>query len=151
MLLLFLPGFFLIHWIHFIIVDKGIFQYRLQITRFADLNIYKFIDRNGWSCTDAPANKKGWYHLTGVNADQNQYLYVNGILSDSVVTIRSETDRYSNEFNVMIGRCSDVNRRFFHGLLDEVRISNRARSSSWIRLCYENQRPGQQFVQIKKK
>jgi Concanavalin A-like lectin/glucanases superfamily/Domain of unknown function (DUF2341) len=41
---------------------------------------------------------------------------------------------------------STSNLEFFNGILDEVRIEKAFRSPDWIKLCYENQRPGSAMV-----
>jgi hypothetical protein len=41
------------------------------------------------------------------------------------------------------GRC------FFRGSIDEVRISSKARSNDWIRLCYMNQKAEDRLIQFK--
>ena len=40
---------------------------------------------------------------------------------------------------------------FFKGVMDEVRIENKARSAEWIRLCYLSQQPGSKIVRFRNK
>jgi len=79
-----------------------------------------------------------WYHIAIVWQSGVQALfYVNG----SAVTATTSTARasiYNNAEQLYIGR-SYTTGRYFDGVIDEVRISNVARSAQWIRTCYNTQ------------
>ena len=132
------------------IISKGNFQYGLQINRYYLWNFYVYKSMEGWVCTDAPAESGSWHFLAAVSSGNAYYLYVNGTLADSVTVIKADSIKADYSHNVMLGRRSDIDDRYFRGKLDEIRISNRARSPAWIRLCYENQRPDQKFVIIRR-
>ena len=82
--------------------------------------------------------KGQWVHLVGVFDGTSVKLYVNGIkkaeLSFSQTTIDIQ------EHSVTIGGC-DGGGRYFVGLIDEVRIYNRALSPEEIRYHYNRGRP----------
>lgn len=67
-----------------------------------------------------------WYHLALVVKDNSLLLYVNG---DQVATATGELMEMSS--NVMLGGAADGAN--FSGEMDEVRISNTARSAPWLR------------------
>ncbi|NLG15787.1 MAG: DUF2341 domain-containing protein [Fibrobacter sp.] len=131
------------------IISKSNFQYGLQMNRYSQWNLYVYKNLTGWTCTDDSAAAGSWYYLSGVRSGKNQFLYVNGVLADSNPVIKVDSIRIDYSHNVMIGRRSDIADRYFSGMMDEVRISDRARSASWIKLCYQNQRKDQKFVIIK--
>jgi len=53
-------------------------------------------------------------------------------------------------FDVNIGRNDERPEQTFDGRIDEARISAAARSADWIKLSYENQRPDQTLVEIRR-
>ncbi|MFW5774920.1 MAG: DUF2341 domain-containing protein [Chitinivibrionales bacterium] len=133
------------------IISKGNHQYGLQLNKSGDWTLHEFRNRIGWDTTFHSASAGVWTHLAGVFTGSGQQLYVNGILVDNTPGTVEETDLERNEeANVFIGRRSDLSSRFFNGILDEIRISSQARDLSWIRLCFENQRQDQTFVEIQK-
>jgi len=80
-----------------------------------------------------------------------QYLYVNGNCVDSSITLfalkASDSLRQRDETNnFTIGKLPALQSYFFAGIIDEVRVSSRALSADWIRLCYMNQRMDDQLV-----
>ena len=89
-----------------------------------------------------------WYHIAVVwRSGQQPIFYVNG----AAVTATTSTVRasiYDNSLEPLyIGR-SYVGGRFFDGVIDEVRISNVARSAQWIQTCYNNQMNPSSFYTI---
>ncbi|MDQ3002456.1 MAG: DUF2341 domain-containing protein [Fibrobacterota bacterium] len=84
-----------------------------------------------------------WYHLAVTWAGDKLEFYVNGKSTGSttVTTVAglSQDDRplYIGGRDAIDGDSSDQ----FHGILDEVQLSRVERSSAWLKLAYENQRP----------
>ncbi|OGL47348.1 MAG: hypothetical protein A2W05_00950 [Candidatus Schekmanbacteria bacterium RBG_16_38_10] len=91
---------------------------------------------------NAPINQGQWDHLTvtydkGVLAPENNLkTYINGNLTNST---SKSGPMYGSYFAVRIGRCPFHNDPF-DGYIDELRISNVARSADWIKASYDNQR-----------
>jgi hypothetical protein len=86
--------------------------------------------------SDSTYTDSNWHHVVGVINSGTNYLYVDGALqtdTDSTVLVDSS--------NVAaIGRqYYNYNQRFWQGNIDEVRISNVARSAGWIQTEYNNQ------------
>jgi len=80
-----------------------------------------------------------WYHVVGTFNSPSINLYVNGVLVSSAS--KSGNILSSDKVPLRIG-CRGTGtgtERYLQGVLDEVRISKIARSSSWILTCYNNQ------------
>jgi hypothetical protein len=119
------------------------------------LRIGEYLDyRTGvWTSTGhhatviaAPADSNVWVHLAGVYTGANWILYRNG--RNAAATAADTNGAKPSPASWRIGAAyagGKVN-RFFHGWLDEVRLSDMARSADWIKLSYENQKPGQSLV-----
>lgn len=78
-----------------------------------------------------------WYHLAGVYDDSAGTLkvYVNGVLYN---TYSASSGSWTNAYtNLHIGKPNNTSAYYFNGLIDEVRISNVARSADQIRQEYE--------------
>ncbi len=84
------------------------------------------------STTIIPANT--WTHVTGVWTGTLAQIYINGVLS---VSSSYSTAPTSSSHPLYIGRYDSVLTRMFTGSIDEVRISNIARSANEIRASYE--------------
>jgi len=83
--------------------------------------------------------------LTGAGTSPSGTLYLNG--SSVGTDTGTETGRTSWDTNLRIGQCGAAQRRF-DGLVDEVRISNIARSAAWIKTCYNNQNSPSSFHSV---
>jgi hypothetical protein len=82
-----------------------------------------------------PLTVNTWYYLTGTFDGDKIRLYINGELVDSTQSI-GLSPVWSDQILSLGGRKGE----FVKGVMDEVRIENRARSAEWIRLCYLNQK-----------
>ncbi|MBN1306975.1 MAG: DUF2341 domain-containing protein, partial [Chitinispirillaceae bacterium] len=90
-----------------------------------------------------PLAANTWYYLTGTfDGDKIRY-YINGELADSTELI-GIPPVWSNQVLSLGGRSDE----YVQGVMDEVRIENRARSADWIRLCYRSQQPGGLVVKL---
>ncbi|MFC1586601.1 DUF2341 domain-containing protein, partial [Fibrobacterota bacterium] len=92
----------------------------------------------------------GWHHFAYAIDDQanSQILYIDGVQAGTGSNTTSIS--YSGlGSNTIIGNHGNggINSNF-DGTIDEVRVSNTARSASWIKLCYENQRSNQTLYTI---
>ena len=79
-----------------------------------------------------------WVHVANIYKNGDARIYVNGKL-DGVNTSKGSPLNIQNPARMWIGGW--YNNYNFVGDIDEVRISNVARSADWIRLQYENQKP----------
>lgn len=93
-----------------------------------------------------------WYYASWSWGDGSNSLYINGSLEASVPSSVAVSGSGSDE----IGRCiydsSNLftGPRFFYGALDEFRIESTPRDSSWVRLCYMNQRTDDKLARVGK-
>lgn len=77
-----------------------------------------------------------WLYITALYDGATAYFYVNGNQIGGFTHTETTTDA-----PVYIGDAVDKGANYyFTGQLDEIEISNAARSAGWIKLCYENQR-----------
>ncbi|MBX9680051.1 MAG: DUF2341 domain-containing protein [Gemmataceae bacterium] len=84
-----------------------------------------------------------WVHVAHVCQRGDSRMYVNGVLA-GVSTRKDSPLRIASPAGLWIGNWR--NQQQFEGDLDEVRVSKVARSSDWMRLQYENQKPMQTLV-----
>ncbi|MBE3120784.1 MAG: DUF2341 domain-containing protein, partial [Thermoplasmata archaeon] len=102
--------------------------------------------------TNKIVNDGTWHHIVGVNyndAGTRRFrYYIDGTADSTVITPGSTT----NSFDVLIGaRRGSSNSDYaanLDGLLDEVHVSNIARSGGWITTEYNNQKTPSTFYNI---
>jgi len=75
-----------------------------------------------------------WYHLVSVRNGTSVRFYVNGSQQGTEQTLSANTPNSVNT----IGRYSDDDRWATDGIIDEVRISDVARSAAWIKASYHS-------------
>lgn len=85
-----------------------------------------------------------WYHITATYDQANMRIYLNGALDGAMGQTGSIND-FSRP--VTLGKYEHDAASNFNGTLDEVRISNTARSADWVKLSYMNQREDQKLVE----
>ncbi|NLD92864.1 MAG: DUF2341 domain-containing protein [Fibrobacter sp.] len=142
-----------------LIVAKGYAQYFLRLTYFpSNAPLWEFSEfstATSWDASTTAAVARQWVQLTGIRNGNNQMLYLNGVLVNTVPNVYQSTSLTRNTSqDVTIGRFMErvtlsgeiSSYCFFKGLIDEVRIEKGARSADWIRLCYMNQRPDDKLV-----
>ena len=93
--------------------------------------------------TERPISIGSWFFLTGAFDGNRIRLFINGELLDSTEIITA-SPVWSNSPLLLGGR----NGELVKGIMDEVRVENRARSPEWIHLSYENQRGNSVLVKI---
>ncbi len=94
-----------------------------------------------------------WYHIAMVyEADAQLRLYVNGVQEGSIDT--GTRDSITNSLPTAIGAAlaadgvEDTHSQFFDGQMDEIRLSDIARSTSWLSISYRNQNDPSSFYSI---
>lgn len=143
-----------------LIVSKGYEQYFLRLTYFPTYTpLWEFVEFNtgtNWQALNNTAASKKWTLVTGVKNGTNQYLYCDGVLTDSIVEHWPQGLSRDTTKNLSIGKFLEQvtfplndGYCFFKGAIDEVRIANKAVSSDWIRLTYMNQRSDDKLLIFK--
>jgi hypothetical protein len=94
------------------------------------------------------ADSNTWVHLAGVFTGSGWTLYRNGAKFAESGADTNGAKPSPGAWRIGAEFASNAVTRYFHGTLDEVRLSNTARSADWIRLCHANQRDGQAFVTL---
>jgi hypothetical protein len=90
-------------------------------------------------------NNDTWHHLAGTFDGSDVKIFLDGTLKDSI----PRTDNIvSTTADLIVGISRDFATREFNGGIDEVRISNVARSGDWIKTCYNNQSSPSDFYSI---
>ena len=83
-----------------------------------------------------------WYHVVGVRRSGTNYLYVNGVQQSATGVLTP----VASNLNWLMGRYfSNYDGYYFNGLIDEVRIYNRALSAEEIRYHYNRGGPVAQW------
>jgi hypothetical protein len=136
-----------------LLIGKGNEQYFMKFKTSTVNNpmVWEFVNyhnNQGWYITNtlpSVVQSKIWVAVTGVQKGPVQYLYVNGELVDSTISISPSSLPRTTESDLTIGRFLSIPNDSieglcpFNGKIDEVRISNIGYSTDWIKLCYMNQ------------
>ena len=76
-----------------------------------------------------------WYYAAFVRDGSTQRIYLN----DTEENTNSSASGNTNTYDVIMGaRVSDTPTQFFDGIIDEVRFSDIARSTAWIKATYNS-------------
>ncbi len=78
-----------------------------------------------------------WYHITGVYDGTTYRLYFNGTQNNTAVAAAPTATTNLTEIGAVDAK--GVPSNFWNGFIDEVRISNTARSANWIATEYANE------------
>jgi hypothetical protein len=91
---------------------------------------FYIVDGSGFAQAASPevVNSGQWYHVAATNDGSNLKLYVDGRLTDSA----SSAGLTGVSYNAYIG-CEPVSLLYYTGLIDDVRVYDRALSSSEFR------------------
>lgn len=92
-------------------------------------------------------NTTGFKHVVVTQDGTTLNMYEDGVLKRTQTT---SVDFESNANNLLIGggNRSDGTSIFFNGVIDEVRVSNTARSTDWIQTQYNNQNATSTFYTL---
>lgn len=86
-----------------------------------------------------------WTYVVGTYDGSNLRLYVNG----SQVSTGAKTGNISGTSrDLIIGGDTEINSEFFNGVMDEIRISNAARTAGWIATEYNNESSPATFYSV---
>jgi hypothetical protein len=108
-------------------------QFRTDVS--GSVNTITFLKQQvtGWSATGT-FNINTWVHAAFTYSSGAYVFYINGAPAGSGTNSQSLSASTRN-----IGWCSNSNGESFNGSIDEVRISNIARSAAWMAFQYANQ------------
>ncbi len=83
-----------------------------------------------------------WRHVVALYDGIKRKIYMDGMLMGEDVPDGHDVP-YSHNLTIGTACCDE----FFTGKMDELRISKAPRSESWIKLSYQNQKPGQTLLE----
>jgi len=132
-----------------IIASKGNNQYSLEIMNSNSWEFAECRSVGGYTDVFSTAEINTWNYLVGVRNGGKEYLYVNGVCTDSTLTVMDTTFFRTTGDDFVIGKISNGATYYFSGIIDEVRVVNRPESSDWIKLCYMNQKAQDALVVFK--
>lgn len=134
-------------------------SYGLYASQFNSVNQFQFLWRSNDSTlnyplyrsqtntSDAPVINQ-WYYLAGRKENTNVKLLINGLTtSTSSTTASSSAALFQTNSNLFMGAI-DANSQYFNGTIDEMRLSNVARSDGWLATSYNNQNSPSTFYTI---
>lgn len=131
------------------IITKSDYQYGLQVKSNDDWEFFILKD-SLYESSRMQAVARQWKHLVGVRDGDRQYLYLDGVCVVDTIEFRIPVPPAGEDttFDVSIGYDGSL-ARYLKGMIDEVRVSNVARSPDWIRLEYMNQKAEDALVVFK--
>lgn len=135
---------------HGTVLSKSDFAYALKLQQGATWEFFEYND--GWNAAVAttPAEPSTWIHLIGVQNGPATQLYVNGVMENPDAILTAGGSGRNETIRVNIGREPQATggRRYFNGVVDEVRVHGVSRNANWARLEYQTQRAGQTVVTL---
>jgi hypothetical protein len=94
-----------------------------------------------------PINKNTWYFAHMIRNGPTTEYYVDGILEHTSVSTSIGSSYYANE-KFVIATDRAMNRRFFDGSIDEIRVTDNVLTEGWIFTEYTNQNNPNTFYTI---
>jgi hypothetical protein len=115
-------------------LDFSPIPYGVSLSQFADqIRVYWFSGASNYIWYSKITTANTWYYLVLRYTSGTFYLYINGVLQAGTKTQAIN----QNNTKVTIGRWDqDYNDYYFSGLIDDVRIYNRALSAQEIQAIY---------------
>jgi hypothetical protein len=117
-------------------VTKGDHSYGLQHRHSNELEFFIY-DGGTWYPAKYSVNSSFnnvWHHLAGTYNGSQVKFYIDGVLK---TTVNHAGSIASSTYNVELGRCAEDTARLYNGVLDSVRIYNRALSAAEITTLYQ--------------
>jgi hypothetical protein len=104
-------------------------------------------DQTAGTFAYAPYTGSTWQHGVCLRASGTMNCYVNGTVGTSAASTTNFASVGINDLYIGERQYTGF-QEWFSGTIDEVRLSNVARSASWITTEYNNQKPGSTLVNL---
>jgi len=130
------------------LISKGLEGYNEFISRVRNGDYTVFVDNDGNWPPVAGISAEGaqagvWQYVVGVYDGANMHIYANGMR----ITGTAWSGAPLNSSGALyFGTYYDTTLKYT-GNMDEIRISNLARSSNWVWACWINQKPDSSFIE----
>jgi hypothetical protein len=134
------------------IICKGDFQYNLQYKIPSQWETSVWSQTQDWTSAQDLDNgviPGRYYFLYGTynHLSHTLTLYRDGQSKMSIAAPNIYT-AYNDTLGIGVLTNPKPLDRWWNGVIDEVRLEKQSRSSDWVRLCYESQKPGSTFVRF---
>jgi hypothetical protein len=137
---------------HATLISKHDLAYAIKLDAASTWEFFEFSSGSGWNAVKGYSGEVGsWQYLVGVQNGFDAAFYLNGQRVDGGVGNTANGGTHSTDIDLLIGaepQSATTRRRPLNGLVDEVRLASVSRGADWVRLEYENQRPGQSLVSV---
>ncbi len=120
-----------------------VWQFRVNAGKIEFLP-FRTATSNANVVSTATVNDDQFHHVCGTWDGSTVRVFVDGVQSGSAAFTGSLTANQPNA--AYIGRMETNAPNFFPGTLDEVRLSQSARSANWVKASYDNQKPSATFL-----
>lgn len=114
------------------------YGYFLGITSSNKARFYLSRGNSKYNGIDSAALTSGWHYLVGVWDGNNPKIFIDGLEDSRTAVTKGTVDSITTNENTKIGLDTTSDAHYFKGPIDEVRVSNSARSSNWIKFAYYN-------------
>ena len=114
------------------IVTKGDTAWRLS-TEYSDRRFHFAVSGSAWLNGRSSVSANEWHHIVGVYDGSQMHTYIDGELDAAKSWNQGIA---SNDYPVYIGENAEQTGRFWHGLIDDVRIYNYALKEADIIALY---------------
>jgi hypothetical protein len=98
-----------------------------------------------WSYGNSIVNDNSWHHIAVVHSGTTAYFYKDGE-ADGTATVGTRTSNSAEDFWMSIDNTGCTG--YLGGIIDEVRLSNIARSADWLKTEYNNQNDPSSFYSV---
>lgn len=122
------------------IITKGDSSWRMHRSNNSDGASFGWTNQgnNDDALGNTPIMNGAWHHIAIVQTATTKLVYVDGALD----TTRTDSDQLDNNDNsVRFGTNEQTGGRFWHGDMDEVRISDTMRDAAWVFAEYKTADP----------
>ncbi|VVB95772.1 3',5'-cyclic adenosine monophosphate phosphodiesterase CpdA [uncultured archaeon] len=106
-----------------------------------DDNRFMIVYHDGGLLSSVELSTNTWYHVAGVWEQGSVKLYVNGTINNSAIFLQGSLNGATSDTTIGEYRWGQPFPRIFDGLIDEVRIYNRALSADEIKADFEKYTP----------
>lgn len=112
--------------------------YLLRIDSLNKAGLIISKNNSNYNGIDSSVLNSGWHYVVGVWNGSNPKIFVDGADDSSTAITKGSVTSITTNTNTVIGSGSPSDNHYFKGPIDEVRVSNTARSADWINFEYHN-------------